>query len=326
MITGIIADLLATDGYIQVNKQLIKKLGLESAVLIGELCAEYRYWKTKGKLVDDSFYSIQANIEDNTGLNAYTQRKVIKKLQELNIITIIKQGLPAKNYYKINFDKLCNILTDSSLNFKEPSGLNFKELDPKNLNINNNNINNNKLNNNKNNKLNNTKVLLDSNESVIDDSSNISINTSTKNNPSVNTLNDNIKNVQDNFLGTSKKSTKPTLYSKCVNLINDFTTDEKLRESLITFLKMCIDNARESGIKFYTNMFKGKLNKLKTFPEKDWLSIVNQTIDNGWNNFYEIKSNTSNKRSNYGGGIQFKNEGKIVELTEAEKENRCLEF
>ena len=42
-----IAELLSSDGYIITNKVLIKKFGLHSAVLIGELCAEYVYWKNQ---------------------------------------------------------------------------------------------------------------------------------------------------------------------------------------------------------------------------------------------------------------------------------------
>ena len=43
-----ISKLLSTDGFIQVNKTLIKKVGLHEAILIGELCAEYNYWEELG--------------------------------------------------------------------------------------------------------------------------------------------------------------------------------------------------------------------------------------------------------------------------------------
>ena len=65
--TGI-SKLLSIDGYIQVNKMLIKKLGLHEAIIIGELCAEYNYWEEQGKLDDDMFYSTRENIENNTFL------------------------------------------------------------------------------------------------------------------------------------------------------------------------------------------------------------------------------------------------------------------
>ena len=109
-----ISKLLSTDGFIQVNKTLIKKAGLHEAILIGELCAEYNYWEERGLLEDDYFYSTRDNIEENTGLSEHYQRKALSTLYELGIILIEKRGLPAKNYYKINFDVLLSILEESS--------------------------------------------------------------------------------------------------------------------------------------------------------------------------------------------------------------------
>ena len=38
-----IMELLGTNGYIIVNKKLIKDCGLYEAIMIGELCSEYSY-------------------------------------------------------------------------------------------------------------------------------------------------------------------------------------------------------------------------------------------------------------------------------------------
>lgn len=109
-----IAKLLSTDGFIQVNKTLIKKVGLHEAILIGELCAEYNYWDEQGKLEDGYFYSTRDNIEENTGLSEHYQRKALSHLYELGIILIEKKGLPAKNYYKIDFNILLSVIGTSS--------------------------------------------------------------------------------------------------------------------------------------------------------------------------------------------------------------------
>jgi len=109
-----ISKLLSTDGFIQVNKSLIKKLGLHEAIIIGELCAEYNYWEEHGKLIDDMFYSTRDNIEENTGLNDHYQRKAISSLKEAGILSVSKKDVPAKNYYKIHFDKLLTLLSSSS--------------------------------------------------------------------------------------------------------------------------------------------------------------------------------------------------------------------
>lgn len=106
-----VSKLLSTDGYIQVNKALIKELGLHESILIGELCSEYNYWESKNKLVDNMFFSTRENIENNTGLNEHYQRKALKTLKEKGIITVERKGLPAVNFYKIDFDKILSILT-----------------------------------------------------------------------------------------------------------------------------------------------------------------------------------------------------------------------
>lgn len=126
-----ISKLLSTDGFIQVNKALIKKLGLHEAILIGELCAEYNYWESQNRLEDDSFFSTRENIEENTGLSEHFQRKAFSTLQSAGVVRITKKGLPAKNYYTINFDMLLSILETSSASSR-------RQQDTKTVDINNN--------------------------------------------------------------------------------------------------------------------------------------------------------------------------------------------
>jgi hypothetical protein len=104
-----ITKLLANDGFIMVNKHLIRELGLNAAVLIGELCREHEYWSNNGDLVEGSFYSTRENIRENTGLTDYAQREALDILKENEIVSVIKRGLPAVNYYKINEDNLNNM-------------------------------------------------------------------------------------------------------------------------------------------------------------------------------------------------------------------------
>lgn len=114
-----ISKLLSTDGFITVNKILIRELGLHEAIMIGEMCSEYNYWEKCNKLENDMFYSTRDNIEYNTGLSEHFQRKALKTLQEKNIITVEKRGLPAVNYYRIDFDKLLTLLS-TSCSYCEP--------------------------------------------------------------------------------------------------------------------------------------------------------------------------------------------------------------
>ena len=65
-------------------------------------------------LDDGYFYSTRDNIEENTGLSEHYQRKALSHLYELGIILIEKRGLPAKNYYKIDFNILLSVIETSS--------------------------------------------------------------------------------------------------------------------------------------------------------------------------------------------------------------------
>lgn len=51
-------DLLSNTGYIIVNKEKIKKIGLHESILLGELCSEYIYWKKKDETVNEFFLCI----------------------------------------------------------------------------------------------------------------------------------------------------------------------------------------------------------------------------------------------------------------------------
>ena len=143
MYNGIL-NLLANDNYIIVNKDLIRKIGLNEAILIGELASEYKSWRKKEKLVDDMFYSTIENIEENTGLNEYHQRKIINNLIKLDLIECKVKGMPATRYIKLKQENIAKILNLQFFNNLSSSSLKFKELVPENLKGNNNKNNNNK--------------------------------------------------------------------------------------------------------------------------------------------------------------------------------------
>lgn len=116
------------------------------------------------------------------------------------------------------------------------------------------------------------------------------------------------------------KQKKPSLYDKCLLIINEFTDDTILQELLIASLKLFLENSRENSTPFYTNTFKGKLNNLKKLSEDNYIQrdIIKQTLDNGWNNFYELKSK-SRKSGNARDRIEQLPE--VEETTKAEKEH-----
>lgn len=105
-----IINLLANNGYIVLNKTLMKKVGLHEAILLGELSSEYVYWNKRNELEDGYFYSTRENIEEQTMLSSHQQRIAIENLKKLDILKMKQIGMPSKNYYSIEEDALVKIL------------------------------------------------------------------------------------------------------------------------------------------------------------------------------------------------------------------------
>lgn len=140
-----ILQLISTSNFITVNKDLIKALGLEEAILLGELASEYDYWSTRNEIENGYFYSTIENIEEKTTLTAYKQRKCLENLKNKGIIDIQIKGMPAKRYIKINEEQVFQIFNNKLLKNLTTRSENFSQQDIKKLNGNNN-INNNIIN------------------------------------------------------------------------------------------------------------------------------------------------------------------------------------
>lgn len=142
-----ILQLISTRNFITVNKELIKALGLEEAILLGELASEYDYWSNKNEIENGYFYSTIENIEEKTTLSAYKQRKCLENLKKSNIIDVQIKGMPAKRYIKIYEEQLFKIFNSKLLKNLTTRCEKILQQDVKKFNGNNN-INNNNINNN----------------------------------------------------------------------------------------------------------------------------------------------------------------------------------
>lgn len=111
--------------------------------------------------------------------------------------------------------------------------------------------------------------------------------------------------LRDEFLGSAKKSNRrrnavrrPTLFDKCVAEIDEFTDKPELREKLIQFLKIRLEVKDKP---FGIETWKGMLNKLdQAVAEccREYVDVVQQSIDKGWLSFYPIteKYNKTDKK------------------------------
>lgn len=111
-----ILKLIANKNYIVVNKDLMRTLGIEEAILLSELAGRYEYFKKQYALEDGWFYSTVENIEKNTTLSQYKQKKALDNLKKLGIVGVQKKGLPARRFIKINEKNLCDTINNKLKN------------------------------------------------------------------------------------------------------------------------------------------------------------------------------------------------------------------
>ena len=277
-----IITLLASDGYIAVNKRLLKEIGLAESVIFGLLCSEYNLWQSQGKLKEgEKFYITIDRLKENTGLSYHQQQRAIKNLEDLEFITTSIEGVPACRFFKINEDKVLNFFESS---FQKTEKLDFEKL----------NINNNKINNNIDN---NTKVLLE-NDECVEEHKNDALDILKKDIQKTHnkTTNSNkAKANNNNFIGSAgkKEDKKPNRFQKCIDVIDEFyPNNEKLKDLLIQYLKLLFEQYSNDDRTFYINQWRGLLNKLKTLENNgnNPMVVVQQSLDKGYKSFYQINT------------------------------------
>ena len=107
-------NLLSSSAFIILNKELAKQVGLKEAVLLADLISKEEYFIANG-MTDGWFFNTESNIENDTTLNSYQQRKCLKKLKEKGLIEVKRKGIPAKQYFKINEEQVLQILNNLSI-------------------------------------------------------------------------------------------------------------------------------------------------------------------------------------------------------------------
>ena len=114
---NIIKNTLSEKAFFQVNKILLQYLGSHEAAIVLAHYLELQENLFGGK----EFYQQQERVMDNCMISEFKLRNVNTLLQDLEILSIKKRGLPAKNYYYVNLDKLAEILDSTTLNNKVTS-------------------------------------------------------------------------------------------------------------------------------------------------------------------------------------------------------------
>ena len=106
--------LLSSTAFLVVNKSLAKQIGLKETVLLADLISKEEYFIANG-MTDGWFFNTEANIEADTTLTPFQQRKCLKTLKKYGIIETKRKGVPAKQFFKINEELVVKFLNNLSL-------------------------------------------------------------------------------------------------------------------------------------------------------------------------------------------------------------------
>ena len=78
-----ILQLLARENYIAYHKTLANVIGVDEAILFGELCS-------MNNMYGDEFFCEQSKLMNDTCLTEYRIRNALKNLQKANLVSVTK--------------------------------------------------------------------------------------------------------------------------------------------------------------------------------------------------------------------------------------------
>lgn len=108
-------NLLSSSAFYIVNKQLVKDLGFNAALLLSDLISKREYFEQQFVVHHGWFFNTEENIKRDTTLTGYQQRKATDILVKYNLIETELRGIPAKKHFKINEQTVLEFLENKKL-------------------------------------------------------------------------------------------------------------------------------------------------------------------------------------------------------------------
>lgn len=97
-------NVLSGSSYFMVNKTILKKVGVDEAILLSCLVEAEEIFE------NEWFFQTVETIEELTTLTEYRQNKAIKNLEKLGVLEKKLLGMPAKRHFRINIQKILEFL------------------------------------------------------------------------------------------------------------------------------------------------------------------------------------------------------------------------
>lgn len=103
----LVIEAFKSTGYLIINKTLIKKFGLITAVILSNFIDKYIYFKTNNPENDGWFYLTHESQMKQLGIGEHSIIKSKHELQNIGVLETKKMGgIPNYEYYHINFSAL----------------------------------------------------------------------------------------------------------------------------------------------------------------------------------------------------------------------------
>lgn len=109
-----LTKILSATAFFTINKELVKKIGIESTLVLADLISKEEYFQERNMVDDGYFFNTLDNIKDDTTLSHFKIRNALNKLVKHGFIEAKLKGIPAKTYIKIMHSKILNNLTSCS--------------------------------------------------------------------------------------------------------------------------------------------------------------------------------------------------------------------
>lgn len=282
-----VKQLLLMNNYYSLNKTLVSRLGIEEAFFICLLAEAEQLFK--GHERDGYFFQTAKEIEKRSGLSSYKQRTIIASLEEKGLIKTDLKGIPAKRYFKLEYENISNFIFEGEETEKEEVEETAEIPDVKNFN-------------NKESSDPEKGGDLTTRCEKISQQVMKNFNNSESKNSTSNYKESNIKNIykENNHIEVGEKKEEVGAAEKEIKAI---TTDREIQEVIKDFTKEdleLIDAIKE----FYrarkilkkplaARALKLNINSLKriTTNRQEQIAIINQSIQKGWQSFYELPKN-----------------------------------
>lgn len=105
---GLAKQALSQGSFTIIHKGLMKKIGLYETYLLQYLL------DLQDNKFEKPFYQQQERLSEMFGWSVYKVAETLKELQRLELLIVVKKGMPAKNWYLINEAQVLKFLEDLS--------------------------------------------------------------------------------------------------------------------------------------------------------------------------------------------------------------------